>query len=46
MHCSVLAEEALASALDDYYKKKGLPSPIKPKASAALEHAEEHHKGS
>ena len=28
MHCSVLAEEALRSALDDYYKKKGLPSPI------------------
>ncbi len=29
MHCSVLAEEALKSAIDDYYKKKGLPSPIK-----------------
>ncbi|MBI4758156.1 MAG: Fe-S cluster assembly scaffold protein NifU [Chloroflexi bacterium] len=29
MHCSVLAEEALASAIDDYYKKKGLPSPVK-----------------
>jgi nitrogen fixation NifU-like protein len=43
MHCSVLAEEALASALDDYYKRKGLPSPIKQKPSAALEHAEQHH---
>jgi nitrogen fixation NifU-like protein len=29
MHCSVLAEEALASAIDDYFKKKGLPSPVK-----------------
>jgi nitrogen fixation NifU-like protein len=27
-HCSVLAEQALQSALDDYFKKKGLPSPI------------------
>lgn len=44
MHCSVLAEEALASALDDYFKKKGLPSPIQLKTSAALEHAESHHK--
>ncbi len=24
MHCSVLAEEAIRSALDDYYKKKGI----------------------
>ncbi len=44
MHCSVLAEEALASALDDYFKKKGLPSPIQLKPSVALEHAEGHHK--
>ncbi len=29
MHCSVLAEEALASAIDDYYKKRVLPSPVK-----------------
>ena len=25
MHCSVLAEEAIQSALNDYYKKKGIP---------------------
>lgn len=25
MHCSVLAEEALRSALEDYYKKQGKP---------------------
>lgn len=43
MHCSVLAEEALQSAIDDYFKRRGLPSPIKPKPSAALEHAEEPH---
>jgi nitrogen fixation NifU-like protein len=43
MHCSVLAEEALQSALEDYYKKKGLPVPFATKASAALEHAAEHH---
>lgn len=29
MHCSLLAEQALKSAIDDYYKKRGLPSPVK-----------------
>ena len=29
MHCSVLAEQALKSAIDDYYKKIGKPSPVK-----------------
>src|SRR4030067_650717 len=28
MHCSVLAEEAVRSALDDYYKKQGKASPV------------------
>jgi len=28
MHCSVLAEEALRSALKDYYTKQGLPIPF------------------
>ncbi len=28
MHCSVLAEEALRSALKDYYTKRGLPIPF------------------
>lgn len=39
MHCSVLAEEALRSAIDDYYKKKGLPSTIKEITSS---HVHEH----
>ena len=38
MHCSVLAEEALKSALDDYYKKKGVPSPVKLPESSGHEH--------
>ncbi len=38
MHCSVLAEEALKSALDDYYKKKGIPSPVQMPANAEHEH--------
>ena len=35
-HCSVLAEQALQSALDDYYKKKGIPSPIKLKSAEEM----------
>jgi hypothetical protein len=34
----VLAEEALKSALDDYYKKKGMQSPVKLPDSAGHEH--------
>lgn len=43
MHCSVLAEQALHSAIDDYYKRKGLPSPVKLKPDAHL-HGEEKEK--
>ncbi len=39
-HCSVLAEQALQSALDDYYKKKGIPSPIQLKTEEEM-HDEE-----
>ncbi len=35
-HCSVLAEQALQSALDDYYKKKGITSPIKLKSEEEM----------
>ena len=41
MHCSVLAEEALKSALDDYYKKQGVPSPVKMPAETGHEHESE-----
>lgn len=34
MHCSVLAEEALRSALKDYYNKQGLPVPFEDKGHA------------
>jgi len=34
MHCSVLAEEALRSALKDYYKKQGLVVPFEDKGHA------------
>jgi nitrogen fixation protein NifU and related proteins len=34
MHCSVLAEEALRSALKDYYKKQGLAVPFEDKGHA------------
>lgn len=37
MHCSVLAEQALKSALDDYYKRNGLLSPIILKSTDEIE---------
>lgn len=43
MHCSVLAEEALHSAIDDYYKKKGIASPVKLNPHSLLDHDEEPH---
>jgi nitrogen fixation NifU-like protein len=39
-HCSVLAEEALRKALDNYFQKKDIPSPIQLKTEEEL-HAEE-----
>ncbi|MFC1683038.1 Fe-S cluster assembly scaffold protein NifU [Candidatus Zixiibacteriota bacterium] len=46
MHCSVLAEQALQSAIDDYYKRKGLPSPVELKPDAHLhDHGKEENHG-
>ena len=41
MHCSVLAEEALRSALKDYYTKQGLPVPFEDKTHSHRDEA--HH---
>lgn len=38
MHCSVLAEEALRSALKDYYKRQGKEPPFEDKPHAHHEH--------
>lgn len=38
MHCSVLAEEALRSALKDYYIKQGKPVPFDDKGHEHHEH--------
>jgi nitrogen fixation NifU-like protein len=38
MHCSVLAEEALRSALKDYYKKQGQEPPFQDKGHVLHEH--------
>ena len=38
MHCSVLAEEALRSALKDYYLKQGQPVPFEDKPHSHDEH--------
>ena len=39
MHCSVLAEDALRSALKDYYNKQGLPVPFADKPHSHDEHS-------
>lgn len=42
VHCSVLAEEAIRSAVADYYKRQGIdPEPIMGKIESAHEHTHE-----
>lgn len=38
MHCSLLAEQALKAALEDYFQKKGLPLPWPKKEIVKHEH--------
>lgn len=38
MHCSLLAEQALKAALEDYFKKKGMPLPWPKKEMKEHEH--------
>ena len=40
LHCSVLAEEAVKAALEDYYKRKGVEMPEELKKKA--EHKDVH----
>lgn len=41
LHCSVLAEEALKNALDDYYKKMGISSSVNLKTRKQTSEAED-----
>lgn len=40
IHCSVLAEQATKAAIDDYCRKKGIPSPVDPKDLEDHDHCE------
>lgn len=43
IHCSVLAEEAIHAAIDDYYKRKGIENPNPRKCDGCCESCHHHH---
>ena len=43
IHCSVLAEEAIHAAIDDYYTRKGIPNPNPRKCDGCCESCSHHH---
>lgn len=45
LHCSVLAEEAIRAAVNDYYRRQGLPSPDAPAPACCHTHGTPGEKG-
>ncbi len=43
IHCSVLAEEAIHAAIDDYYARKGIANPNPRKCDGCCESCSHHH---
>ena len=44
IHCSVLAEEAIQAAINNYYERQGLPSPVaKPACDGCCSECHTHH---
>lgn len=43
LHCSVLAEEAIQSAIANYYERRGMPVPEGIKCSGCCEACHHHH---
>jgi len=42
LHCSVLAEQALKNALEDFYKKSGMSAPVELKSEPDVEEVEHY----
>ncbi|MDP4133777.1 MAG: iron-sulfur cluster assembly scaffold protein, partial [Bacillota bacterium] len=42
IHCSVLAEEAVKTAIDDYYKRQGIDKGIAVECTGCCENCEGH----
>ncbi len=43
VHCSVLAEEAIKAAIEDYYARQGKESPVKTECSGCCKDCDVHH---